>query len=366
MKYIDEFRQKEPVLRLSESIHAITTKPHSIMEICGGQTHAIMRFGIDQLLPDDITLIHGPGCPVCVTPIDHIDQAISLAQSPKVILCTFGDMMRVPGSKTDLLRQRASGANVQIVYSPMDAVALADQNPDSEVVFFGVGFETTAPTVALALKEATLQGIKNFSILSSHVLVPPAMRALLESDTCVLDGFLAAGHVCTVMGYHEYEPLVERYKVPIIVTGFEPFDILQGIHMCVKQLESGEYGLDNQYRRCVTREGNRKAQELMQQVFEITSRDWRGLGSIPDSGYSLRNEYRNMDAKHRFSLPKTFGDFSTSNFCGNILSGIKKPYECPHFGKECTPDSPVGAPMVSSEGACAAYYRYSDMTGKGA
>lgn len=328
------------------------------MEICGGQTHTIVKFGIESLLPKDITLVHGPGCPVCVTPLEIIDKAIIIASRPEVIFASFGDMLRVPGSTKDLLTVKAEGGNVRMVYSPLDAVKIAQQNPDRKVVFFAVGFETTAPANAMSVWWAKRLGLKNFSILCSHVLVPPAMETILSSPTGLVQGFLAAGHVCTVMGFEEYLPIAAKYKVPIVVTGFEPVDILQGVYMAVKQLEEGRFDVENQYARSVRREGNVHAQKLMAEVFDVTDRKWRGVGEIPRSGYRLKGAYAAYDAERLFDV----GDITTqeSPLCiaGLVLQGLKKPHECPAFGRQCTPERPLGAPMVSSEGACAAYYHF--------
>lgn len=358
MKYIDEYRDPELARRLSAEIHRITTRPHTLMEVCGGQTHAIVKFGIDGLLPDDIELIHGPGCPVCVTPLELIDQALYIAGRENVIFCSFGDMLRVPGSRQDLFSVKAEGADVRVLYSPLDAVALAARNPDKEVVFFAVGFETTAPANAMAVYQAKQLGLTNFSILVSHVLVPPAMEAILSSDRNRVQGFLAAGHVCTVMGFEEYFPLAEKYKVPIVVTGFEPLDILQGICMCVRQLEEGRSEVENQYARSVRRAGNEHARRIIREVFTVTPRKWRGVGEIPASGLALSEEYRAFDAELKFKAGDIVTEESPDCISGEILQGLKKPPECPAFGSTCTPDHPLGATMVSSEGACSAYYRY--------
>lgn len=358
MKFIDEYRDKEASLKYSGLIKDVTTKPWNIMEVCGGQTHAIVKFGIDELLPEEISLIHGPGCPVCVTSLELIDKAIEIASNPKVIFCSFGDMLRVPGSKKDLLQVKAEGGNVRILYSPIDAIKIAQNNPEMEVVFFAVGFETTAPANAMAVYRANELGIKNFSILVSHVLVPPAMEAILGSESNRVQGFLAAGHVCAVMGYNEYYPIAEKYKVPIVVTGFEPLDILQGIYMCVKQLEEGSYEVENQYARAVKKEGNAPAQNLIQKVFKIGTRKWRGIGEIPDSGLVLQDDYLKYDASLKFGLAEMQVEEPKECISGLILQGLKKPNECAAFGTICTPEHPLGATMVSSEGACAAYYRY--------
>jgi hydrogenase expression/formation protein HypD len=358
MKYIDEYRNSEDAKKYLDSIWKITKKNWNIMEICGGQTHSIVKYGIDELLPKEINLIHGPGCPVCVTPIEKIDKAIEIASDFNVIFCSFGDMLRVPGSKTDLLKVKASGYDVRIVYSPVDAVNIAKQNPDKETVFFAVGFETTAPPNAQAIFLAYKQKIKNFSVLVSHVLVPPAIKAILDSKNCKVQGFLAAGHVCTVMGFNEYEEISERYKIPIVVTGFEPLDILQGIYMCVKQLEEKKCEVENQYSRVVTREGNVKAREIMYEIFEICNRKWRGIGEIEQSGYKIKDKYKEFDAEIKFGVVNYEVEESTDCISGTILQGLKKPIDCPAFGKKCTPEYPLGATMVSSEGACSAYYLY--------
>lgn len=358
MKYIDEYRDAEKAQRFAQAIHRITTRPWTLMEVCGGQTHAIVKFGIDELLPANIQLLHGPGCPVCVTPVELIDKAVEIAQRPDVIFTSFGDMLRVPGTHGDLFSAKAAGGDVRMVYSPLDAVTIAEQNPNKQVVFFAVGFETTAPANAMAVYQAHQRGIKNFSILVSHVLVPPAVEAILSSPENRVNGFLAAGHVCAVMGYNEYEPLAAQYHVPFVVTGFEPLDILQGIYMLVKQLEEGRAEVENQYARAVNRSGNVPAQMLVAQVFEIVHRKWRGIGEIPLSGLGLRPEYAEFDAERRFNLLGYTADEDPNCISGVILQGGKKPFECPAFGTLCTPEHPLGATMVSSEGACAAYYRY--------
>lgn len=358
MKFLDEYRDGELAQKLAREIRRVTTKPWTIMEVCGGQTHAIVKFGIDELLPPEITLIHGPGCPVCVTPLEVIDKALEIASRPGVIFTSFGDMLRVPGSTTDLLAVKAGGADVRIVYSPLDAVKLAAQNPARQVVFFGVGFETTAPATAMAIFHAAQSGLKNFSMLISHVLVPPAIEALMSSPHCRVKAFLAAGHVCAVMGFEEYFPLAEKYHVPIVVTGFEPLDILQGILMTVQQLESGRAEVENQYARSVRREGNRPAQELIRKVFKVVPRRWRGIGEIPASGLGLRDAYSTFDAEKKFGVSDHTVEEPRECIAGEILQGLKKPHECPAFGARCTPEHPFGATMVSSEGACAAYYRY--------
>jgi hydrogenase expression/formation protein HypD len=358
MRFIEEYRDAAAAQRFAEAIRVTVTRPWTVMEVCGGQTHAIMKFGIDELLPPQVTLLHGPGCPVCVTPVELIDKAVELASRPEVIFCSFGDMLRVPGTKSDLLAAKAAGGDVRIVYSPMDALQLAVKNPERQVVFFAVGFETTAPANAMAVYQAKRLGVKNFSILVSHVLVPPAIEAILQAPNNRVQGFLAAGHVCTVMGYTEYEPIAKKYRVPIVVTGFEPLDILQGIYICVKQLEEGRAEVENQYARSVRREGNLPAQDLIREVFEIVPRKWRGIGEIPQSGLGLREPYREFDAERRFAL--TTGSVEEASECisGLILQGAKKPTDCPAFGTKCTPEHPLGATMVSSEGACAAYFKY--------
>ena len=358
MKYIDEFRSSEYVHGLARAIAAATTRPWTIMEVCGGQTHAIVRFGLDTLLPPMLTLVHGPGCPVCVTPIDLIDIALSLAARPEVILCSFGDMLRVPGTNGDLLATKAAGGDVRIVYAPLDAVRLAAENPEREVVFFAVGFETTAPATALAVLQAARQGLRNFTVLVAHVLVPPAMEAILSAPGNRVQGFLAAGHVCTVVGCHEYESLAVRYRVPIVVTGFEPCDILHGVLLCVRQLEQGRHEVENGYTRSVRKDGNPRAKELVQEVFTVRERRWRGLGRIPQSGLELREPYIRFDAIRRFGLNTANAEPLSECIAGLVLQGLKRPADCPAFGTRCTPDQPLGAPMVSSEGACAAYYRY--------
>jgi hydrogenase expression/formation protein HypD len=358
MKYLDEYRDPKLAMQLSRQIHKMTTKPWVIMEVCGGQTHAIVKYGIDTLLPDKIELVHGPGCPVCVTPLEIIDRALAIAVQKNVIFCSFGDMLRVPGSKTDLLSVKAQGADVRIVYSPLDAVKIAEDNPQQEIVFFAVGFETTAPANAMAVHQAKELGLKNFSLLVSHVLVPPAMEAVLSSKLNRVQGFLAAGHVCAVMGYSEYPPIANKYKVPIIVTGFEPLDILQGIAMCVRQLQEGRHEVENQYVRSVELLGNLHAQDLVSKVFRVISHKWRGIGEIPQSGFCLRSDYKDFDAEIKFNVGEIKTQESPECLSGLVLQGVKKPYECPAFGIKCTPQQPLGATMVSSEGACAAYYRY--------
>jgi hydrogenase expression/formation protein HypD len=358
VKYVDEYRDAAAASRLAEAIRAATTRPWNIMEVCGGQTHTIVRFAIDEMLPPGLTLIHGPGCPVCVTPIEIIDKAVAIASLPEVIFCSFGDMLRVPGSQKDLFTVKSEGGDVRVVYSPMDAVALARKHPDRQVVFFAVGFETTAPANAMAVVQATRLGIDNFSLLVSHVLVPPAIRAVLDSPLNRVQGFLAAGHVCTVMGMDEYRPIARQYRVPIVVTGFEPLDILQGILTCVQMLEAGRHEVANQYARSVRPEGNRMAIRQIEEVFEVVPRKWRGIGEIPASGLALREAYWKYDADRRFGVGQITAEEPAECIAGEVLQGHKKPHDCPVFGIRCTPDHPLGAPMVSSEGACAAYYRY--------
>lgn len=358
MKFVDEYRNAEDAGHLAQAIARLTTRSWTLMEVCGGQTHAIVKFGLDQLLPKEITLVHGPGCPVCVTPLEYIDKAIAIASRPEVIFCSFGDMLRVPGSEKDLLAVKAEGGDVRTVYSPLDALQIARQNPAKQVAFFAVGFETTAPTTAMAAYQAKKLGLDNFSLLVCHVRVPPAMEAILASPHNQVQGFLAAGHVCTVMGYTEYEPIAERYQVPIIVTGFEPLDILQGVHLCIRQLEQGRYAVENQYTRSVRRGGNSPAQKLMDQVFQVVTRRWRGLDEIPASGLALHPDYGQLDAERRFAVASIQVQEPSECLSGQVLQGILKPHQCPAFGSRCTPEHPLGATMVSSEGACAAYYRY--------
>jgi len=358
VKFIDEYRDPKAALRFAKAILKITTRPWTMMEVCGGQTHAIVRFGIDELLPKQVRLVHGPGCPVCVTPVELINKAIELASKRDVIFCSFGDMLRVPGTKKDLFSVKAQGGDVRIVYSPLDAVKVAVANPEKQVVFFAVGFETTAPANAMAVHQAYRQRVPNFSILVSHVLVPPAMKTILASPNNQVQGFLAAGHVCVVMGYNEYDPIARAYRVPIVVTGFEPLDILHGVYLCVKQLEEGRFQVENQYTRTVRRAGNEAAQRLMREVFTVTDRKWRGIGQIPQSGLGLQDKYLEFDAERRFGLTQSSVEEPTECISGSILQGLKNPHECPAFGTRCTPERPLGATMVSSEGACAAYYRY--------
>ena len=358
MKYLDEFGDPDLAQRLLDDMAATVTRPWALMEVCGGQTHTIIRNGIDQLLPDGVEMIHGPGCPVCVTPLETIDRALAIAARPDVILCSFGDMVRVPGSREDLMTVRSRGGDVRVVYSPLDAVRIARENPDRQVVFLAIGFETTAPANAMTVRLAREQGIDNFTLLVSHVLVPPAIRAIMDSPTCRVQGFLAAGHVCTVMGLAEYAPLVERYQVPIVATGFEPLDVLEGIRRVLTQLESGRAELDNAYPRAVAWEGNPVARRVIDEVFVTCDRTWRGIGTIPGSGWRLAPEYANFDAELRFDLGAITAEESPLCRSGEVLQGLITPHECAAFGRECTPRSPLGAPMVSTEGACAAYYAF--------
>ncbi|MBI5404110.1 MAG: hydrogenase formation protein HypD [Ignavibacteriae bacterium] len=360
MKFLDEYRDSEKAKKLIEAIHRRVSKNWNIMEICGGQTHSILKYGIDELLPKEINLIHGPGCPVCVTPIEKIDKAIEIASNQNVIFCSYGDMLRVPGSHTDLLKIKAQGFDVRIVYSPVDAVNIAKKNPEKEIVFFAVGFETTAPPNALAIFMAHQQGLINFTELVSHVCVPPAIKAILDSINNRVQGLLAAGHVCTVMGFKEYEDIAKRYKIPVVVTGFEPLDILQGIYMCILQLENDINIVENQYSRAVKREGNVKAREIMNEVFEICDRKWRGIGEIKDSGFKIKVKYEEYDAEIKFGLEDYSIEESKECKSGLILQGLIKPVDCSVFGNKCTPEHPLGATMVSSEGACSAYYLYKE------
>jgi len=358
MKYLDEYRDGASAQRFVKAIRDLVTRPWNLMEVCGGQTHSIVRFGLDELLPKEIQLIHGPGCPVCVTPVELIDKAVAIASLPEVIFCSFGDMLRVPGSATDLFGVKSRGGDVRIVYSPLDCLKIAQENPERQVVFFAVGFETTAPVNGMSVFEAKRQKLSNYSILVSHVLVPPALEAVLASPQRRVDGFIAAGHVCAVMGLEGYRPLVERHHVPIVVTGFEPLDLLQGIHMLVQQLEEGRAEVENQYERIVRAKGNRRAQDLIREVFEVRDRTWRGIGNIPSSGLGLRKEYGAFDAERRFQVGDVGGQEDPECRSGLVLQGFIKPHECSAFGIRCTPDTPLGATMVSGEGACAAYYRY--------
>lgn len=360
MKFLTEYRDIKLVKKYLGQIQDTVTKSWNIMEVCGGQTHSLVKNGILNLLPPEIQMIHGPGCPVCVTPLNLIDKAVYLAEEKGVILCSFGDMLRVPGSEKSLLQAKANGADVRVLYSPLEAVKLASEHPDKEIVFFAVGFETTAPANALSVYQAHTLGLTNYSILASQVLVPPAMEAVINDTDSKIDAFLAAGHVCTIMGMEEYYPLVEKYKIPMVVTGFEPVDLLQGILLAVEQLERGEAVLKNQYGRVVRPEGNPEAQELIRKIFQVRDREWRGIGTIPMSGLELNPEYLAYDAniKYNVNIPKA--DESEECIAGLVLKGIKKPWECLQFGKKCTPEAPLGAPMVSSEGACAAYYHFSN------
>jgi hydrogenase expression/formation protein HypD len=352
------FRDPVVAKQLVAAIEKISTQPWAIMEVCGGQTHSIIQYGIDQLLPDNIRLIHGPGCPVCVTPLEYIDKALAIANVPNIIFCSFGDMLRVPSSHQDLLSSKAQGADIRIVYSPLDALKIAQDNPNREVVFFAVGFETTAPTTALAAQQAKQLGLKNFSLLTCHVCVPPVMQALLASPNCQVQGFLAAGHVCAIMGYGQYHSIAERYRVPIVVTGFEPVDILQGIYQCVQQLEAGRFEVENAYSRVVREQGNPAAQHAMQQVFITVDRNWRGLGNIPQSGLMLAPEFADWNAELKFNVQSVNTQEPVACRSGDVLQGLIKPAQCPEFATTCTPEHPLGATMVSTEGACAAYYRY--------
>jgi hydrogenase expression/formation protein HypD len=358
MRFVDEFRDASLVKAGLAEIRRVAKHHWTIMEICGGQTHAIMHYGLDELLPPEIELVHGPGCPVCVTSLELIDKALAIASMPGVIFTSYGDMLRVPGSNGDLFSVRAAGGQVRVVYSPLDAVKIAEQNPDKQVVFFAIGFETTAPSNLMSVLRARELGLKNFSVLVSQVCVPPAMHAILGSPQNRVQGFLAAGHVCSVMGYWEYPPVADKYKVPMVVTGFEPLDLVQGVLMCVRQLEKGTHIVENGYSRVVSFEGNKVAQAMIQQVYEPCDRNWRGIGPIPMSGWRLRKEYADLDAEKRFQVEHIHTQESTICIAGQILQGLKKPPQCPAFGTLCTPDTPLGATMVSSEGACSAYYRY--------
>jgi hydrogenase expression/formation protein HypD len=358
VKYVEEFQDPELAARLLDQIRAAATRPWALMEVCGGQTHTIIRHGIDQLLPEQIELIHGPGCPVCVTPLEMIDKALAIAARPDVVFCSFGDMLRVPGSDRDLYRVRSEGGDVRVVYSPLDAIRIAQQNPDKQVVFFGIGFETTAPPNAMTVYQARKLGIRNFSMLVSHVRVPPAIDAVMNSPRCRVQGFLAAGHVCSVMGTGEYPALAERHRVPIVVTGFEPLDILEGVRRTVLQLERGEHRVENAYRRAVRPEGNPAACAMLDDVFEVTDRSWRGIGMIAASGWRLSERYREFDAEHRFAVAGMQTREPAACRAGEVLQGHLKPHQCEAFGTVCTPRTPLGATMVSNEGACAAYYLY--------
>jgi hydrogenase expression/formation protein HypD len=358
MKYLDEYRDGDVAKKLVDELHRIQTRPWVIMEVCGGQTQSIVKHGIDYLLPAGVELVHGPGCPVCVTPLDMIDKAHAIARNPNVIFCSFGDMLRVPGSKGDLFTIKSLGGDVRVVYSPLDCLKIARANPDRQIVFFAIGFETTAPANAMLVWQACQEHVKNVSVLVSHVLVPPALRALLQSPQNRVQGFLGPGHVCAVMGYTEYEPISAKYRVPIVISGFEPLDILQSVLMTVRQLEAGRAEVENQYSRVLNREGNQAAQKLVFKVFEVGDRNWRGVGTIPNSGYRLRPEFAAFDAEEIFDVQRI--DTREPEICisGEILRGIKKPHDCPAFGTACDPQHPLGATMVSAEGACAAYYTY--------
>jgi hydrogenase expression/formation protein HypD len=358
LKYVDEYRDPHIARALADRIARKVTRPWVLMEVCGGQTHTLMRYGIDELIPPEVELVHGPGCPVCVTPLEMVDRAIRIASLPGVVFTSYGDMLRVPGSASDLFQAKASGADVRVVYSPMDAVGIARACPDRQVVFFGVGFETTAPANAMAVWQARREGLRNFSMLVSHVLVPPAMRLILNSPSNRVQGFIAPGHVCTVMGYSEYEELANEFRVPIVVGGFEPVDLLEAIHMLVSQLEEGRAEIENQYVRSVSYEGNLAARNIMRDVFEVTDRKWRGIGSIEGSGYRLRDDYAAFDAERIFHLESVTAEEPKECISALVLQGLSKPVDCPAFGERCTPMTPLGAPMVSAEGACAAYYQY--------
>ncbi|HUE87656.1 MAG TPA: hydrogenase formation protein HypD [Vicinamibacterales bacterium] len=358
MKYLDEYRDEDAARRLVRAIEATVTQPWTIMEVCGGQTHTIVKFGIDELLPGDIELVHGPGCPVCVTALETIDRAHAIAATPGVIFCSFGDMLRVPGSRGDLLQLKSHGSDVRIVYSPLDAVTIAAGNPDKQVVFFAIGFETTAPPNAMAVWMAAHRGLSNFSVLVSHVLVPPAMTAILEAPDNRVQAFLGPGHVCTVVGCSEYEPLAAKYHVPIVITGFEPVDMLEGLLLAVRQLEAGRAEVENAYGRAVRWEGNSQSRALIGDVFDVCDRKWRGVGTIPASGLRLSEKYALFDAERRFAVDGIQAEEPAVCISGDILRGVRKPQDCPAFGSACTPHTPIGATMVSAEGACAAYYAY--------
>lgn len=358
MKFLSEYRDPVLAKQILEEITKTVTRPWKIMEVCGGQTHSLVKNGILSVLPNEITMVHGPGCPVCVTPLHLIDKAIHLAEKKEVILCSYGDMIRVPGSEKSLLEAKAQGADIRILYSPLEAVNIAKDNPDKEVVFFAVGFETTAPANALSVLHAHKLGLKNYAILSSHVLVPPAIEAIMSDEETLIDGFLAAGHVCTIMGMKEYHPLAEKYNIPIVVTGFEPLDILQGILMTIKQLEEGRAEVENQYVRVVKEEGNANAKEVINEVFQVQDQFWRGIDVIPNSGWGIKESFKDFDAEYKFPLELVKAEENKECIAGLIMKGLKKPVECQHFGKKCNPQNPLGAPMVSSEGACAAYYNF--------
>jgi hydrogenase expression/formation protein HypD len=358
MRHVDEYRDPASVQTVSRQIHDTAKRPWTLMEVCGGQTHSILKFGLDELLPSTVSLVHGPGCPVCVTPLALIDRAVAIASRPDVLFCSFGDMLRVPGSQTDLLKVKASGGDVRIVYSPLDALRLAREHPEKKVVFFAVGFETTAPANAMAVSRAAAEEVDNFSVLVAHVLVPPALEALLGSDDVAIQGLLAPGHVCAVTGYRDYEPLSERYRVPIVVTGFEPLDLLKGVLATVTQLERGEHRVENQYPRAVVRDGNPQAIRMIEEVFAVSDRSWRGVGEIPKSGYVLAPKYERFDAERVFDVSGLDASEPEECLSGLVLQGRLRPTECPEFGTRCTPEHPLGATMVSSEGACAAYFHY--------
>ncbi len=358
MKYLDEYRDQRVTQKIVDEIERTITRPWVLMEVCGGQTHSIVKYGLDGLLPEQVELVHGPGCPVCVTSLEMIDRAHAIARMPNVIFCSFGDMLRVPGSNGDLFKIKSEGGNIRVVYSPLDCLKIARANPDKQVVFFAIGFETTAPANAMSVWQAREQGIKNFSVLVSHVLVPPAMTGILDSPNNRVQAFLGPGHVCAIAGWIEYEPIVERYQVPIVITGFEPIDILQGVLMCVRQLEQGRAELENGYARAVQREGNPSARKMIGRVFRVVDRAWRGLGVIPASGFSLAEEFRDYDAEQIFDVGNIHAIEPAICMSGEILKGLKKPLDCPAFGKQCSPENPLGATMVSAEGACAAYYSY--------
>jgi len=364
MKYMKEYRDPQLAKKYLDEIKRTVTQDWTIMEVCGGQTHSLVKNGIIEMLPEQITMIHGPGCPVCVTPLNLIDKAIYLALVKNVILCSFGDMLRVPGSRMNLLEAKAKGADIRVLYSPLEAIKIAEENPEQDIVFFAVGFETTAPANALSVIHAHRKGLSNYSILASHVLVPPAMKAVINDEENQIDGFLAAGHVCTIMGNAEYYPLSEQHGVPIVVTGFEPLDVLQGILMVLRQLEADKTGVENQYSRIVKEEGNPEAQKMIFEVFEVKDQMWRGIGEIPDSGFALKDKYQAFDAAKKYNVEIEEAPEHPDCISGQIMKGIKKPYECSQFGKKCKPTNPLGAPMVSSEGACAAYYHFSGLAEK--
>ena len=365
MKFRDEYRDPAAARQLAAAIAGTVTRPWTLMEVCGGQTHTILRFGLDELLPKEVSLVHGPGCPVCVTPVEYVDKAIEIALRPEVIFCSFGDMLRVPGRGGDLLAAKSRGADIRIVYSPLDALAIARAEPARQIVFFAIGFETTAPANAMAAFRARRDAIDNFSLLASQVLAPPAMRAILAAPDNRIQGFLAAGHVCTIMGYEEYDAIAARYRAPVLVTGFEPLDILEGVYLAVRQLEAGRAEVENQYSRSVRRDGNQAAREMIREVFRVVPRRWRGIGEIAESGLGLAEAYRDFDAERRFGAVRAEGEEAGECISGLVLRGEKKPPDCPAFGTRCTPERPLGVTMVSSEGACAAYYRYRGRPGAG-